>query len=796
LVEVIADLGETAHPRYRYRYGSGCVVAGLTVLTAAHVVQHAVSVKVRDPDKVVREAALDRRFVGDVDGPGPDLALVEITGPVAGVPAMALAAVDRDSVSADTVEGCHVIGYPAFMERDAPDGGQFREVADAVGHLPLLSGLAKGLLSVQVMSPPQPLPAEDIALGDSEWSGISGGPVDAGELLLGVATEHGPRAGSAAITVTPLTALDAMAAHPGWGPGVSNASEWWARLGVPGPDALAWLPARKVWSEPAYWATVRQISLRTPQLLDRDVELAELAAFATGAEGYRWLAGDAWASKTALMAAMCTTARPRGVDVVAYFVSRREAGADSNRFLAAVVPQLAFLVDADPPVPSLEEFRALWRRAADRAQTEGRHLLLAVDGLDEDLRPPGVPSIAALLPEEPGAHAHVLVTSRPYPELPGDIPATHPLRRTPAVKLAPSRQSQDLADLARKEIYDLLHREDQELAAAVLGTLTAAAGPLAISDLATLTSNEPVTTAWTRRVRRLVTEKAARALQPVGLASNRRYQFAHGSLLEQAEADEELSDPGYRRGIYRWADQWRNAGWPTEADADETVPRYLLDSYPATLADQPQRLAALTGDLGWVVAALLTAGVDQVLADMRTAQSVGAASAQSSALLTAVRSQARSLRPPWPADQRGYVLCQLCQQAAELGEDDLAAGARARLQAMPGPVLIPAWTTRRSSRALVVELGRDVGDVMAVASLREGRVISGSIDGRVRVWDPGSPSAGAIELDGDRTDVWAVAGLPDGRVVFGGNDARLEMWNPAVPGEARSSLAASSFAWS
>ena len=81
VVEVIADRGEAAHPRYRY--GSGCVVAGRTVLTAAHVVKGAVSVKVRDPGKVMHEAALDPGFVGDVEGSGPDLALVEIADPAA-----------------------------------------------------------------------------------------------------------------------------------------------------------------------------------------------------------------------------------------------------------------------------------------------------------------------------------------------------------------------------------------------------------------------------------------------------------------------------------------------------------------------------------------------------------------------------------------------------------------------------------------------------------------------------------------------------------------------------------------
>jgi len=101
VVEVIANLGEAAHPRYRY--GSGCVVAGRTVLTAAHVVEGAVGVTVRDPGKIMHEATFDPGFVGDVNGPRPDLALLEITTPEIDVPAMGLAAVDRDSVSGDPV---------------------------------------------------------------------------------------------------------------------------------------------------------------------------------------------------------------------------------------------------------------------------------------------------------------------------------------------------------------------------------------------------------------------------------------------------------------------------------------------------------------------------------------------------------------------------------------------------------------------------------------------------------------------------------------------------------------------
>ncbi len=243
VVEVLADLGEGCHPRYRV--GSGCIVAGRTVLTAAHVVAGAIGVQVRDPGKVLHAAAVDPVFVGDVAGPGPDLALVQVTDPdVQEVPPMGLAAVDRDSAAGDPVERCHVVGYPQFMERPAADGGRVRDTVDAVGHVPVWSGLAWGLLTVEVSTAPRPLPPGQTELGNSEWSGMSGGPVVAGGLLLAVVTEQAPRAGPSAITATPLTALEADPAHLRWGPGVADPSAWWARLGVPGVQALRKLPDR------------------------------------------------------------------------------------------------------------------------------------------------------------------------------------------------------------------------------------------------------------------------------------------------------------------------------------------------------------------------------------------------------------------------------------------------------------------------------------------------------------------------------------------------------------------------
>ena len=234
VVEVIADRGAATHPRYRY--GSGCLVAGRTVLTAAHVVTGAVSVAVRDPEKIIYEATLDPKFVGDADGPRPDLALVEISAAGIDVPPMGLAAVDRDSPTGDPVERCHAVGYPAFMERAIPGGGQVRDTVDACGHVPVLSRLVGGLLSVQVSSTPRRLPPGQVSLGETEWSGMSGGPLIADGRLLGVVTEYAPREGPSAITVTPVTALEPDAAHPHWGAGVGDPAAWWSRLGVTGPD--------------------------------------------------------------------------------------------------------------------------------------------------------------------------------------------------------------------------------------------------------------------------------------------------------------------------------------------------------------------------------------------------------------------------------------------------------------------------------------------------------------------------------------------------------------------------------
>jgi hypothetical protein len=237
LVEVVADLG--ANAASRYKYGSGCIVRGRTVLTAAHVIDNAQAVQVRGPDKKLKRATALAGFIGAA--PGPDLALVEIDDAGAGLDSMELAVVERDDPKAAPVANCHAIGYPWFAETPGPTAR--RDTVDAIGYIPVLSKLAGGLLTVQVTDSPRPLPPGRTALGESEWSGMSGAPVVADGCLIGVISEHAPREGSSAITAVPLSALEHDPAYPDWGPGVQNAAEWWARLGVPGIAGLRRLPS-------------------------------------------------------------------------------------------------------------------------------------------------------------------------------------------------------------------------------------------------------------------------------------------------------------------------------------------------------------------------------------------------------------------------------------------------------------------------------------------------------------------------------------------------------------------------
>ncbi len=777
-------------PGGRYSYGSGCLIGGNTVLTAAHVVAGAHQVWVRTAGWAEHPATVDPGFVGepggwDPDRPAaPDLALLTLTDAVA-VPRMPLARLDRTH-PAGLVERVRSIGYPWFGERDTPADEAVRVQAPVAGQV-LLSGREDGLLDFQVtIAPPRP---EGAGVG-SQWSGMSGAPVTAGGRLIGVVTEHAPRKGDSTVAVIPLTALNRDPDHSSWGAGVGVPAAWWARLGIQDPSGLAVLPQGR---EAPYRATLREfghaLHQRMHRLLGREAELADVAGFATGNQEYRWLVGGAYAGKSALLfEAVTSGALPDSVDVVAYFLSRRASDATADKFLNAVVPQLEVLLEWEHQTPDRNRFHQAWQEATSRARRDGRHVLLVVDAIDEDLHPAGSPTVTSLLPTLVGANGHVLVSSRPYPQIHARLPGTHPLATCPRIDLAPFEGAAEMAEQAKGEIDTLARsgREERRL----LGLLTAAAGPLSAADFAALMAHPGDPDADIRHaVRSVLTgEGTARSLEPVGSLDAPRYQFAHDLLAEHARANPDLADREYRDRIHAWADTWAQAGWPDPRPDGTGTPRYLLDTYPTTLfgdphhphllPPEPARLTALASDVGWVDTAIRTIGVDATRVVLREAAIGG--DRRVADLDATVGARAESLRPPHPVEQPGHVLRALCLQAREYGLTGIGGDMLTRLAARSGE-LLPVWTTTQSTPP-ALELGTHDNWVRAVAGTADGHVATGGDDHRVLLWDPRRPGD-PVELGTHAGAVRAVAVTADGHVVTGGDDHRVLLWDPRGPGD-------------
>jgi len=334
--------------------------------------------------------------------------------------------------------------------------------------------------------------------------------------------------------------------------------------------------------ESGYLDQVRDIA--PIQLVSRDDELEELAAFCAGDEPYVWWQGSPWSGKTALMS-WFVLHPPPGVDVLSFFVTGRLAGQDdSSAFTEALLAQLASylgeVLPASVPVTAREPLRKrLLNSAVERAEQAGRKLVLVVDGLDEDQGQSAqahLPSIASQLPR-PEENLRVIVAGRPSPALPSDVPASHPLHECPVKRLVPFAGA-ETHRLAKTELRDLISgdmaRQD------VVGCLTASRGGLSSEDLEELTSLAPYQldlilqgTAGRSIAHRTVTAGDGRTEDV--------YLLAHDALLTEAShaLGEKILD-GYRTRIHAWADSFRKKHWPDRTST------YLILGYPRMLVDE------------------------------------------------------------------------------------------------------------------------------------------------------------------------------------------------------------------
>jgi hypothetical protein len=825
IVEVAAYLGTGYSPRLRY--GSGLLIGGGQVLTAAHVVDGADAVVVTDTDKRRLTADVSSRLVGDQDH--FDVAILEVPD-APNLPPVPLARVDRDMSSGrQVIDGCWAVGYPEFQELNW-GGAPVRVTVQVRGCVLPLSGMgagAEGLLSLQVTATPRTLPVNS-PLAASEWKGMSGAAVFAGDLLLGVITEHAPRRGVSDISFTALDRLFDPAAAP------SDAAAWCARLGVKNSGDVPVLPVTSARHEPAYWATLRTYRARTGVLLQRQEDLAAIEAFATGvtgvfgsgtvACGYLWFQGAPWAGKTALLAEAVYLA-PERVAAVAFFINARESQVTQEHFFAAVIPQLAFLLDMDPPsIVDVNAFRQLWDAAERYVDRQDQHLLLVVDGLDEG------PSIASVLPEALTDSSRVIVSSRPGLSLHQVTRPGHPLRTTAPIRLSASPAAKNQQDLAEQEIKALLAPGTaSDLALDILGILTAAGAGLTVEDLAELTGCKR------GAVRGFVDGAASRILEKVGHSRGSRYGFAHRTLQDACREHEDVGDLAYWQKINTWADEWAARHWPPSDGHRNGTPWYLISNYPAALAgrdDAPPgsredypRLAALVTDVAWVDSALAAVGVDQVRAALAIAERRIADDPAIAEMLRFMQDedpnlqadQVGDLHPlgvfyfgsrvgdvgrrsrfnaPWVA-RPGFVAQQVLNHTVLAGNVDVARAAREELTRRSLSWMERQWAVRsenyRGWPAGWQQPERQLAAITSVACAeRIDRAVSVSRDGTLSVWELGSepsrrilgPEGYYLSFPGNKEKLCVALSADGTRAVTGSYAEHLAVWD-LTSGECR-----------
>ena len=270
---------------------------------------------------------------------------------------------------------------------------------------------------------------------------------------------------------------------------------------------------------------------------------------------------------------------PLGLRVVSFFITARLAAQDDRQaFVQVVSEQLAELLGQD--LPRLDDASRdarlldLLEQGARACAAAGERLVLIVDGLDEDrgvTAGHGAHSIAALLPAVPPSDMRIVVSGRPNPPVPEDVPPWHPLRDHGIVRrLAASAHARDMRHLAGHELKRLLAGSvaEQDL----LGLLTAARGGLSGADLTELTGQPPWVIEQTlhgvsgRTFERRISQWREEAHE-VYLLGHEELQAAAGRYL----GEERLAD--YRARLHGWAMRYRELGWP------ERTPEYLLRGY-------------------------------------------------------------------------------------------------------------------------------------------------------------------------------------------------------------------------
>jgi hypothetical protein len=259
-------------------------VGPTSVLTAAHVIEGAVSVRVRF------DADLPGEWTAEVlscwADPRSDLAVLTIA-PREVEPAVSVARFGRISGDRVAVLAARTVGLPRFKLK-TDDGVEhpqrYRDSHQADGSVGVLSDRREGTLELTV-PPPERDPDPDV----SPWEGMSGAAVWVGDRIIGVIAKHHRSDGLGRLAAA---RLDLALADLDQG----RRAEPRTLLGLPDvvPDVVP--PSTGEWVRTAYQAQVRDIA--PDRLLDRDAELDELVGFCAGDQPYAWWQAGPWLTLT------------------------------------------------------------------------------------------------------------------------------------------------------------------------------------------------------------------------------------------------------------------------------------------------------------------------------------------------------------------------------------------------------------------------------------------------------------------------------------------------------------------
>ncbi|MEU6866660.1 hypothetical protein ABZ924_25930 [Streptomyces sp. NPDC046876] len=363
------------------------------------------------------------------------------------------------------------------------------------------------------------------------------------------------------------------------------------------------------------------------ELVGREEELADLAAFATAPEGapaYMWWQAGPWAGKTALLAWFAARCLPDGVDVAHYVIAGRLGTDRREGFVREQRKQLTAGADGKR-IPAVDRKRPdlypLYEVAARASRERHRRLLLIVDGLDEDADAgPDGPGIAGFLPKDPPHGMRVIVTGRPNPRAPVSLAPDHLLREPGIVRrLTDSPAAQAIRDMAMAELRTLL--ADRDTGQRLLGLLVAAKGGLTADDLGELIGIIPFDVQ--NKLRSVVGRSMAPTrtdLLPLDAqaeayaeAGRQTYVLAHRELHDTAQAAlGRRFLAGCTEDLHAWAREYQDAGWP------EDTPNYLLTGYTRLVreSNNPERLTALILDPHRQLRLVQRSGSEIALADL------------------------------------------------------------------------------------------------------------------------------------------------------------------------------------